>query len=184
MSNAAYLLLKLEKHFKITYSDLFTLFNKGIEPENEIKCESLKDLYKWNNGITITSETPLGKYEFCSWGYFLPYSQAKSFQDINNESGYYENKSYLPFISSLAGEELLVDISIENSAVLIYSKALLINDPIEIFTSIDHFIETVYYCFKLGAYKYDKSYYLKVDDNLETRIAKRINKNSEYWLSI
>jgi hypothetical protein len=181
MKKVEFLLMQLEGFLYLSYPYILNFFNDLPEDASEIADEDLKLIYNWRNGSKINSVVNIGKYQFCNFGYFLPYDEAVKYQESFIEEKYFNNKNYFPFMASLGGDFLLIDKTKKKSKVFLYSPNLLVNEPIVTYDSIENFIETIYECFNKGAYKYDKETYLEIDDELERKLTLKLNRNSKFW---
>jgi hypothetical protein len=181
MKKIEFLLIQLEGFLYSTYPELLNYFYEPISVPTNVAEESILKLYEWRDGSKINMIEEIGLFQFCSFGYFLSFRDGLSFKNQFNLDGVFNNKNYFPIIASLGGDFLLVDLSKKRSKVYLYSPNLLINNPIEIFSTVENFIETVYECFLKVGYNYDSQFYLEIDNEIEREIALKINPKIEYW---
>lgn len=180
MKKIEFLLIQLEGFYYLNYPDVLNLYNP---PDNNIifKNESLLEIYKWRNGINNTLLDKIGQYEFCSFGHLLSFQEGKKYAQSFINENIFGKKKLFPIIASLAGDFLLIDSTIKNSKIYIYSPNLFITKPIEVYNSIENFIETIYECFNKGIYQYDNNRFLIIDDEKEKEISIKYNPKSEFW---
>jgi hypothetical protein len=182
MEKIEFLLIQLEGLIYTTYPTLLNFFNDSISISHKFNDNSLLKFYEWRNGTKINLINNIGVFQFCSFGYFLSYEDCLIFQKQFIEERYFNKENYFPIVASLGGDFLLVDITKPKSKVYLYSPSLLINDPMEVYSSLDSFIKTVYECFAKEIYKYDNEYYLQIDYELEKEITIKFNSEIEYWI--
>src|SRR5690606_28834809 len=172
MKKIEFLLIQLEGFLYLEYPALYsTLLNDAMSEEHHFADDSISLLYRWRNGMDITQVDKIGRYQFCSFGYFLPFLEAQAYHEQFIKEKYFDKDSYFPIVASLSGDFLLIDNSKKRSKVYLYSPGLIINDPMEVFLSTESFVQTVYECFIQKAYTYDKDFYLQINDDLEKEIA-------------
>lgn len=182
MKRIEFLLIQLEGILYIEYPTLYyNLFNNPSNEKYKFLDDSLSLLYKWRDGMDIAQIDNLGRYQFCGCGYFLPYQEAEVYKNQFLKEKYFDKNSYFPIVASLGGDFLLVDCNKKKSKVYLYSPGLIINSPMEIYASLESFIETIYECFRQKAYTYDKNFYLQIDHDLEKEITLKFNPHSKFW---
>lgn len=181
MRKIEFLLIQITGFMFLNSPEALKFFNSPIEEFIDIPNKDLEYLYQWKNGNNLQKIKDSETYEFCSFGYFLSYEEALEYQKEFITDNYFKTKGYFPIIASLKGDFLLIDITKKNGKVYIYSPGLLINEPMEIYQSIEAFIETIYQCYYQKAYKYNQSSHLEVNFELENSIALKLNPKSEYW---
>lgn len=183
MTKTEFLLIQLEGFFYTTYPKYFEFLNESnVDLKIESKDNSLILLYNWHDGTDVGAIDKIGKMQFCSFGYFIPYAEATVYKKFFIENDCFKNsKNFFPIIASQTGDFLLIDITKRKSKVYLYSPHLLLNSPEVIFDNVECFIETVYACYIKKAYYFDEAYNLMVNYDIEKQVAQKLNQNSPFW---
>jgi hypothetical protein len=178
MNKIDYALIQLEGTLTVSFEEYIDCyFNEPIE----IDCKNigLSSLYAWRNGNKIEEISKDDSYEFCSFGYFLPFDVGLNFMKSNEDYFLFGKRKLFPIISNFKGEFLLVDISDTKSPVFILSPSLMITEPEIIFKSIDVMILSFAVCFGKNAYSFIEKK-LVIDFDMESAIVQKYD-NSSFW---
>lgn len=178
MNKVDFALIHLDSTFEVNYPNyLDNYFNIPIEIQ--LKNKGLSSLYAWKNGNKIEALAKNNSYEFCSFGYFVPYELAVDFMENNKDYFEIGKRKLLPIIADLKGDFLLVDTADNSSPVFIVSPSLMITEPEEIFTSLDKMLYSIAICFEKKAYTFINNN-LQIDYDLEKAIFKKYD-SSKFW---
>lgn len=182
MKKVEYFLIQLEGYFYLNYPFIFELFNESNDTNNLDTINSdFKELYHWYNGCNTLEYAVNELVEFCTFGYFLSIEDGKKYQKEFIDNKYFDNINLFPFIASFSGDFLMIDLSKRNGEIFLYSPELLIIEPIEVYESIESFIETIYNCYEKKAYTFNKSRNLEIDYELEQSIVRKFNSKISFW---
>lgn len=182
MKKVEYFLIQLEGYFYLNYPFILDLLNEPIDTNNLNTINAnFKELYNWYNGCNTSEYTVDELVEFCTFGYFLSIEEGKKYQKEFIDNKYVDNVNLFPFIASFTGDFLMIDLSKPNSEIFLYSPELFIVNPIEVYESIESFIETIYNCYEKKAYTFNESNILEINHELEQAIIRKFNSKTSFW---
>ncbi len=161
--------------------------NEIIDRFNNIKLDindDLVNLYSWRGGINGASVYDGSFVELFSFGSYIDISSAMSLLLLDRNSlKIYKGK--LPFIQSTTGDTVSIDLS-KNSAtkgmLLLFAPSItLSSDFVTLYDSVEKWLETILECYHQKAYILDSNNFLEINFELENKISKKINVNSDFW---
>lgn len=159
----------------------FMLQNTAVQLPEEVY-----DLYSWHNGLKtdILENEPLGVLWVFWMGAFTPFEFALEDYREFVAAGYW-NEHYFPLFCSGGGDYYLIDCNSLSSTyrrILLYSPSNVdLDGIITVYDSLPQLLQSVIECYKAGAYTVDEKNYLQMNYEIEQKIAKANNPNSEYW---
>lgn len=144
------------------------------------------DFFMWKDGIDSSLLFSEKGYEFelSSFGNFFEIRGLLSHYTLEFRTGMVYDKKYLAIFFSATGDRILIDLCEKSSSfgkLFIFAPSVTLSDkPMQIFESISSMIETIIECYENMAYIISEGK-LTVNYELESKIAKRINPNAEFW---
>jgi hypothetical protein len=147
-----------------------------------VEDESFKSVYLWKNGFDPDEDINI----HCQLNIFGAFQSLKSVW----ETGLFRvaesiwKETFIPIITEGLGEYLLFNNEQGNDygKLYLYSASLSFTEPISYYDSLTAMIETDIAGYENGIFSYDqKNNWLDIDVKKYGRIAKSINKSSNYW---
>jgi hypothetical protein len=152
--------------------------------------DSIKNIYKWQNGTEDIENKTIGESSFFPGYIFLSLEDAKSiYLDSMQFEGW--DRKYFPVFSSGGGDFLLVncdrsDLDFEKLFFYCPSDTHMMNGIASIYDNIDSFFKTIYQCLENGGVEVNKDDgFVDIKDyNIMLKISYQNNPLSEYWKGI
>lgn len=150
--------------------------------------QDLMDLYSWKTGVD--GERMLASFDFeyklFSFGNFIAYKDTYNLYSLDEVTNRTFTKKYLPIVyENIIEDPVLINLSKRSKdfgKIYYYSPNVTLSaDPVIIYDSLEHCIETILECYRQEAYSVDEKGLLIENSEKEQEISKRINRNSEFW---
>lgn len=150
--------------------------------------DEIVQLFLWKNGLKLADYLRRNGdiMELCSFGSFFAIKDLLSYYLLKLSTETLYHKKFFPIFFSNEGDHVLIDLYSKSKTygkLFLFAPSItLSSEPMGIFDSLELMIKTIFLSYKNQIYQLNEDGTLKVEYEKESKIARELNPDSEFWI--